>query len=270
MPRAASSGNAAGFQRAQIIDRGWRCAKASSCASEPPASWMMRPSATAKRPAKALARQIRGTTPATLRQLAPRHGARARARQAADRIDAGAQIDRRRRELAALHQRGEMSAPALRVGGLRLKSMVMPASSSTPSSARSSVVRRGIEAVAVGVERAGEHQRQPGRAVFQILQRLRIGRRRIGMIDPLHQRPGRARRAPGDRLGARRARIERLDAQAVIGLADQPLVERGALERRLDQLAPVRLAGRREIRRRGEGRRSSAQIATVGAVPPLS
>ena len=60
--------------------------------------------------------------------------------------------------------------------------------------------------------------------------------------------------APGDGLGAGRARIERLDAQAVIGLADQPLVERGAFQRRLDQLAPVRLRWWREIRRRGEGR----------------
>ena len=58
------------------------------------------------------------------------------------------------------------------------------------------------------------------------------------MIDALHDRPGRAGRASGDRFGADRARVKRLDPQAVIGLAHQPLVEGGAFERRIDQFAP--------------------------------
>ena len=44
-------------------------------------------------------------------------------------------------------------------------------------------LRRSVEPVAVGVERAGEHQRQAGGAVFQVVQRLCVGGRRIGMID---------------------------------------------------------------------------------------
>ena len=58
----------------------------------------------------------------------------------------------------------------------------------------------GDEAEASRRGGAGEHQRQSGRAVLKIVQRLRIGRRRIGMVDALHQRPGLAGRAPGDRL----------------------------------------------------------------------
>ncbi len=112
--------------------------------------------------------------------------------------------------------------------------------------------RRGIEAIAIGVERTGEHQRQPGGAVLKVLQRLRVGDFRIGMIDPLHQRPGRPGLPPGDHAGAGRARIKRLDPQPVIGLADQTLVERRAFERRLDQFAPFGLAGRRKFS--GEGK----------------
>ncbi len=69
----------------------------------------------------------------------------------------------------------------------------------------------GVETVAVGADRAGEHEREPGRAVLEIVQRLRIGGRRIGMVDALHDRPGGARRAGGDRLrgGARGRRAAR-------------------------------------------------------------
>ena len=58
------------------------------------------------------------------------------------------------------------------------------------------------------------------------------------MIDPLHDGPGAACLAAGDRLDSGGARIERLDPQAVIGLADQLLVEGGPLERHIDQFAP--------------------------------
>ena len=51
---------------------------------------------------------------------------------------------------------------------------------------------------------------------------------------------------PGNRCGIPGARIDRLDLEAVIGLADQ-LLEGRALQHAIDQLAPVRLAGRRKI-----------------------
>jgi hypothetical protein len=89
---------------------------------------------------------------------------------------------------------------------------------------------------------------QPGRTVLQVVQSHRVGLRRVGMIDPLHDLPGRGRRAACDRCGIVRARINRFDPKAVIGLADQ-LLERRALQHAVDQLAPVVIARRREIRR---------------------
>jgi hypothetical protein len=85
--------------------------------------------------------------------------------------------------------------------------------------------RRRIETITIGGNRAGHDQSQPVRTVLQILQGLRVGSGRVGMIDPLHQRPRRARCPPGNRLCPGRARIQRLDPQAVIGLADEPLLE---------------------------------------------
>ncbi len=101
---------------------------------------------------------------------------------------------------------------------------------------------RRIQPRPVGAGGAGEHQRQPGRAVLQIVQRLRVGRFRIGMVDPLHDLPGRGRGAAGDRGGALGAAIDRLDLQAIGRLADQ-LLERRALQHPVDQLAPVLVGG---------------------------
>ncbi len=110
---------------------------------------------------------------------------------------------------------------------------------------------RGSKTVAVGVERPGKDQRQPGRAVFEILKCLRVGGSRIGMVDPLKNLPG-PRRPAGDRLCPCRAWIKRFDAQPVISLADQPLVESGTLERSLDERAPFRLRRRREFSGQGK------------------
>ena len=158
---------------------------------------------------------------------------------------------------------------ASRVAGLRLKSNVTPASSWTSLSARASVPA-WRQAVTIRVERAGEYQREAGRAIFKIVKRLRVGCRRVGMIDALDNLP-RLRRPSGDRLGARRARIKRLDAQAVISPADQPLVEISALERGIDQLAPFRVGCRREFARQGESgaRQSCRQNGTGPAQGPL-
>ena len=108
--------------------------------------------------------------------------------------------------------------------------------------------RRRLEPKAMGAIGAGEYQRQAVGAVFQIVQRLRVGGSRVRMIDPLHDLPGRGRGAAGDRCGIPRARIDRFDPQSIIGLADQ-LLERRALQHAVDQLAPVVVGCRREIRR---------------------
>src|SRR5262249_1966706 len=79
-------------------------------------------------------------------------------------------------------------------------------------------------------------------------------------------RPRRARRAAAHRLRVGGTWIERRHLQAVIGLADELLVERGALERRLDQLAPLRLARRREFS--GEGQRLIRHSDKLARKPP--
>ena len=142
--------------------------------------------------------------------------------------------------------------------GTELKSIAIPASSTTPSSARASVScwrsRQGRSRWRRPTP--ANDQRQPGRAVFEICRPV------CWLLTDRDDRraactgPGRARLRAGDRLCAGGARVKRLDAQAVIGLADQPLVERGAFERRLDQPAPFVARRWREIRRRG-GRSSS-------------
>ena len=106
---------------------------------------------------------------------------------------------------------------------------------------------RRLQSIAMGAIGAGKYQRKPGGAVLEIVQRLRVGLRGIGMIDPLHDLPGRGRRAAWNRSDALRAPVDRLDPQPVGGLADQ-LFERRALQHAIDQLAPVVVACRREIR----------------------
>ena len=75
-----------------------------------------------------------------------------------------------------------------------------------------------------------------------------LAARGIRMIDPLHDLPGRGRGPAGDRRGTARAPIDRIDLQAIIGLADQ-FLERRALQHAVDQLAPVVVGRRRKIRR---------------------
>ena len=111
---------------------------------------------------------------------------------------------------------------------------------------------RRVQAIAIGVQRPRENQRQAVGAVHQVVERLLVGFRRIGVVDPLHQRPGGARRAARDRRCPHGARVERLDPDAVIGLGHQLLLERGAFERGIDKFAPFRLAGRRKFSRKRE------------------
>ncbi len=56
-----------------------------------------------------------------------------------------------------------------------------------------------------------EHQSKSIGTVFEIVQRLRIGLRGIGMIDPLHDLPWRRGRAASDGARALCARIDGFD-----------------------------------------------------------
>ena len=111
-----------------------------------------------------------------------------------DRVEACAQVNRGRRKLAGFH-RATKCCTASRVAGLRLKSNVTPASSWI-SRARARAFRRGGKAIAIGVKRAGEYQGQTGRAIFQIVKRLRVGCGRVGMIDALDHLPRLRQRRP--------------------------------------------------------------------------
>jgi hypothetical protein len=101
--------------------------------------------------------------------------------------------------------------------------------------------------VAVGADGAGESEEEAVRAVLEVVQRLGIGLRRIGVIDALHEGPRRSRRTPGDGLRLRLALVERLDRDRVVGLGDEAAVEWRALEDVLHQLAPLFACGGGEL-----------------------
>ncbi len=103
------------------------------------------------------------------------------------------------------------------------------------------------DAKAAGARSAREFNFQRRRAILEIMQRLRIGLRGIRMIDPLHDLPGCGGSAPGNGRSTLGAAIDRIDPDAVIGLADQ-LFERRALQHAVDELLPVILGGRRKVR----------------------
>ena len=198
-----------------------------------------------ERPGEALVDELAHHGGKGLRQRRPRPWAGAGGREAADRVDACAHVDRGGRKLLIFHQRDEMPD---RIARRRAEvevdgdAGVERDAVEHPRECRG----RGVEAESVGADRAGEHQRQAARAVLEVLQRLAIGGRRIGMVDPLHQGPCRARRAAGDRQRVARARVKRLDRQLVVGARDE-LVERRALERAVDQLEPLLAGGGREF-----------------------
>ena len=163
---------------------------------------MTRPSAQANGPRKP--RSARSEIAALKPGASPLQGSAAAAadRRGADRIEAETDVGGGGREAAALHQAASQSAASRvvraeieieRDAGIEVNAV---------ERARDRLIRRG-EPVAVGADRAGEDQREPGRAVLEIVQRLRIGRRRIGMVDALHDRPRRAGCAPGDRAALR-------------------------------------------------------------------
>ncbi len=119
---------------------------------------------------------------------------------------------------------------------------------------------RRLQSKTIGAIGAGEDQRQPGGAIFEIMQRLRIGLFGVGMIDPLHDLPGGGRRPGSDRRRSLRARINRIDLQSIGGLADE-LFERRALQHAVDQFAPVVVGRWLKIRRQ-------PQIVSRGRHPP--
>ena len=89
---------------------------------------------------------------------------------------------------------------------------------------------------------AFEDERNAVRAVVEVVEDLRIGSLGVGVVDPLHDAPGQARRAARDRTRLTRAAVERLDGDAVISLGLERSEGR-AFQRFFDQRPPCRLAG---------------------------
>ena len=128
----------------------------------------------------------------------------------------------------------------------RSRSIAMPASRWTPSSAaRVACFARG-KPIAVGADRAGEDQREPVAPFSRSCSACGIGGAGSGWSTrcmTVQARPACARQRAARRL----SRIERLDGEPVIGLGDQSLLERRALEHALDQLAPLLAGCRRKF-----------------------
>ena len=162
---------------------------------------MTRPSATANGPRKPLAREI-VDEPREDRARSPLHGIGAPpvAAMRAERIEAEARIvdgvgrDAARRFTSAAKCCGASRVSAADVEVDRDAGIEIDAVEHAFER-----LARSVEAVAVRVERAREHERQPGRAVLQIVQRL-LRSRRPDRDD---------RRAASPSMAARRARRDR-------------------------------------------------------------
>ncbi len=94
------------------------------------------------------------------------------------------------------------------------------------------------QARATGALRAGEDDVQAVGAAFEVLERQPVGGVGVGEVDAAEDRPAAGGAAQRARPGGCRARIERGDGRAVIGLRDEP-VEGAALQRLVDKLAPL-------------------------------
>ena len=94
--------------------------------------------------------------------------------------------------------------------------------------------------IAECVRRALENQRQAGRALVDVVERLPVGAVRVGIVDALRDDPRRQRIGPhGARQGAGRTRRQRLDADAVIRARHQRFLERAVAERLFGERTPL-------------------------------
>src|SRR5665647_1328458 len=117
------------------------------------------------------------------RQFAPRPWTGPRGGKAADRVETSAHVDGSRRKLAAFHQRREV----LHGSAGRGAEIEVDGNAGIEFDVLEHALdhrRRCVQAIAVGVERTGENQSQAGRAVFEVLKRSLVGRRRIDHPDP--------------------------------------------------------------------------------------
>ena len=233
--------------------------KASSCASEPPASWTTRPSATANGPLKPAPRARRSPRASVGASSPPMAGA-ARRSARTRRADRGRSGYRRPRiDAARLDQSARCVTASSRLraefeldrdAGIEMHAVEHPLE-------RFRAWRRGRS------QRRRSRRRTPASARsrrFPVRAAPARWRRRIGMIDALHDLPGCAGARPA--TGAASARADR--AARCAGRrrsCSTSCLERRALQHAVDQLAPLRLGGRREIRRERQVVRRSAVMS---------
>ena len=180
------------------------------------------------------------------RHFGPRRRRRAAHGHGAQRLIIEPYVDLGRLEAAGLDEAGEVHA-GIFASEHRIERDGDPGvEKDAIEDTRQCFLRRIGDPKTARARAAGKFKLQTVGAVFEIVQRLRVGGSRIRMIDALHDLPGRGLSAAGDRRGILRARIDRFDLQTVIGLADQ-FLERRALQHAIDQLAPVVVGRRRKI-----------------------
>jgi len=101
----------------------------------------------------------------------------------------------------------------------------------------------GRQAVAEGIRRAFEDQRQSAGPLGDILADLAAGPLRVRIIDALHQKGSRARLGADRRARIGDARRERVDADVVVGAGQKALA---AGQGSLSERAPAGLVERRK------------------------
>ena len=182
-------------------------------------------------------------------KLGPRHGECAAHRSCAERIEAKTHVQRRWLETFGPdivgHQRRDLPGGRTEI---ELDPDACIEMDAIEDRGDGLLGRR--QRIAVVADSALEDEADPVRTITQVIEDLRVGGLRIGQVDPLHDRPGRGRPA-GDALSALRARVERLDGNAVIALRSEG-GERRVLQRLCHKGLPRCLVGGREVAGKGQ------------------
>ncbi len=99
-------------------------------------------------------------------------------------------------------------------------------------------LRRVGKSVAERIRRALEDQRNAGGAVLDILQRLPVGALWIDIVGALDDQPWRVGFPAWDCLSGRRALVDRFDAQPIVRVRNQLLLEIATGQRLVGKLPP--------------------------------
>ena len=167
-------------------------------------------------------------------------------RDDADRIETEADVDSRRRRAVRRNRCGHRGGDVFRLAvGLDIDRD--PGVEMDVAQERCDRRRAGVEAEAESADRSREYERKSARAVLEVDERLGVGGSGVGVLDARQHLPWRARRPTDDRPCRRFAAVERLDGDAVIGLRDEPALERRALEDAGDELEPRLAIGWRKF-----------------------